>query len=253
MKQSEVNSIAKLHSYLEYRQNHDGKIYHYTNLSNLIKIIKSGKLFLNNIKNVNDAMEFASAHNDNMYVASFTYQEKEAVHYWSVYGKGDPYSIRLSFDTQSICSNKQCYHSLDGTVVPSLKCSKMSDVIYYNKRPKLSKDKRCWKHNGQYFSLYNDEDSIRQQFPGLCKYDVWEHEKETRLLVISDIDEGGILLDIPQEFFQSVSVVFSPWIEEEIRVEFSELLTSLIQKNHGILKSKNLMRKSSIHNQIRIK
>jgi hypothetical protein len=129
----------------------------------------------------------------------------------------------------------------------------MSDVIYYNKRSKLSKDRRCWKHNGQYFSLYNDEASIRQELPGLCKYDVWEHEKETRLLVISDIDEGGILLDLLPDFFQSMTVVFSPWIEEEIRVEFSELLISLINKNYNILKNKNVMRKSSIHNQIRVK
>ena len=249
MRQSEVNNIFGLKQYLQFRKNNDGKIYHYTNIGNLIKIINSGKLYLNNIKNVNDAMECIVAQPFNMYVASFTYEDKEAVHYWSVYGKGDPYSLRVSVDTQSIAAN-QSYKTLQNNDL-TIQESVISDIIYYNGRK--VKDKRKWKHNGQYFSLFNDEDSIRKEFPGLCKYDVWEHEKETRLLVKTNLDENGIFLNLDNAFFASISVIFSPWIDDEVRVELSKMLITQLSKRQNVTKTLNNMRKSSIHNQIRIK
>lgn len=248
--QKEVDSITKLHSYLEYKTSNCDILYHYTNLTNLIKIIKSGRLFLNNIKHVNDAMEAALAQHANMYVASFTYEKKEAVHYWSVYGKNNPYSLRISFNRQSIYPVEP-FRTLDGNLLDVKDC-KLSDVIYYN-NDISSKKRGYWKHNGNYFSLYNDEATIRREFPGLCKYDVWEHEKEIRLLVISDINEDGIYLDLHPDFYISMDVVFSPWIEEEIRVELSEMLISLIKKKYNIEKNISSMSQSTIHNQIRIR
>ena len=196
-------------------------------------------------------MEVQTNPGRNLYVASFTYTDTEAVHYWAVYGKRDPFSIRIAIDRNSIFRNSNIFtDEINNPVL--ITNSKLSDVIYYRKRDPKSKDQRCWKHNLNFFSLLDDEITIRNRFVGLCKYDIWEHEKETRLLVESNFELNSIYLKLPDEFFISMRIVFSPWIEETIREELSRLLQITIEEKYGIKKPKYQMRQSSIYNQIKI-
>jgi hypothetical protein len=240
-----------LHSYLNNRIDTRCRLYHYTNYSTLIKILKSGMLLVNNIKNVNDALEADGDAGHNVYVASFTYEQREAVHYWAVYGRNDPYSVRISF----VCDESQD-HFMEGLrftdqglpVEPLSK--RLSDVIYYSSTPSRG---RHWKHDYNYFSLDADIEAVKREFSGLCKYDIWEHEKETRLLVLRQQAHDRIFAALPSTFFASLEVVFSPWIDEEVQAELAVPVGNLLAERYGVKDMKSVIKTSSIHSLVRLK
>lgn len=263
LSQKDVDNIDKLNEYLANRKNYERRLYHYTNVSNLIKIIKSGQLLLNNIHNVNDAIESQDCKSRQLYVASFTYNIIEQVHYWSIYGKQEPYSVRISFDYQDhaeeFTSNVE-FKTKDGQPIHANEC-RISDVVYYNRNSKkVSEDngpspngrRMHWKHNGSFFKLYDDIDAIKEQLPGLCKYHIWEHEKETRFLIWLDEVHNAVFYTLPKTFFETMTVTFNPWMDEAVREEFRSMLIDLIERTHGIKKPKSSIKRSSIQNMIKL-
>ncbi len=247
----DVLTMDDLHSYLNARSGARCRIYHYTNYSTLIKILKSGMLLVNNINNVNDALEANGDADHNVFVASFTYEQKEAVHYWAVYGRNDPYSVRISF----VCDESQdhfmegLHFTAQGAPVQPIS-KRLSDVIYYSITPSRG---RHWKHDNNYFSLDADIEAVKREFSGLCKYDIWEHEKETRLLVLTQERHDRIFATLPPAFFQSLEVVFSPWIDEEVQAELAVPVGNLLRERYGVSDMKGVIKTSSIHNLVRVR
>jgi hypothetical protein len=254
VRQSEVSDIESLRHYLEYRRQGLTKLYHYTNLEVLLLILRSGKLLLNNVRNLNDSLEqkrVARESADGYYVASFTYTARENVHYWAVYGRGDHFSVRVRFSSDSFQEPGALrFTDEGGNSITPLEV-KLNDMIYCN--PPSRRNTGCmWKHNGKYFKLSAGEREMSEEFPGFWKYDVWEHEKETRLFVRAAENRERIFLDLTDRMVSTMAVRYSPWLPDDIRPDITRMLKSAIREEYGIEKSDGFCRKSEIYNQIKM-
>ncbi len=248
---SDVKNIEDLITYIDYRTSNKRKrIYHYTSLNNLILILKNKKLLLNNLKNMNDRMEYKLSSKytkENLYVASFTYYHIESIHYWVIYGKSSPYAVKVSFKTEDfIHPDDFTYEALDGKKI-KLKSAELREMIYHN--PKTDK----WRNASNYFNnLEESEDVIRKRLRGLCKYNVWEHEKEIRLLASADERFEKIFVNLNEELFNSIQITFSPWLEDAVRVEFEDMLYNILLKHKfkSLPGKEELFKKSELSEQI---
>lgn len=250
MKQTEVLNFDNLNDYLNERRLMWKGLYHYTGLETLIRILRSGRLLLNCTANLNDNMECKADSNFpdcKLYVGSLTYESREDVHYWAIYGRGDHFSLRIRFDPQTF-SNPDSLEFIDddGNDIAVRKTT-VNDVIYC--QPKRTG--YLWKHHNYGLSINASPEKMDEQFVGMWKYAVWEHEKETRILATAKTNAPRIYMKLTVGMLDSMSITFNPWLSEEVRPDIAKLLSSIFFERYGIKKSNLQFKRSSIYNQIK--
>lgn len=169
---------------------HTRGYYHYTRLSDFIKIIKSRRFCLSRVDKMNDAGEVASLR-DRTYVLSLSIGDEENVGMWSTYGvpRNDAIRIRFPYNAfDSFVDRKNCGQSVrffdeDGMLltVPSYKV-RLQDVCYVNDGATRfvfgNKEKIVKKDECPLEGL--DRKTILSSF---WKKFGWRYEHETRLVV----------------------------------------------------------------------
>ena len=240
IKKAEVYSSDDLLSYLSHQAVNNKRLYHYTTFEALLSIIKGRTFQLSRLDLLNDKAEQKLGFHDEIiqnYVISFT-KEKEYVSMWAMYGKASGIKIRLDFDTKlfvinlnsffydSDKKNKLIISRVRNLLGPGYTYEpvKFSDVAY------LDKKIMELKHNTKPFSKNLSVDNkLIEKLTGFIKYDAWEFEKETRLVVQLRDDQNTIDRKLPEHIYceitddliRSFQVTFNPWmtplLKEEIR------------------------------------
>lgn len=231
-------------------------LYHYTSLDNLKSILKSKRIHFTSLKKTNDLQELIDCkgnNQNNLYVLSATWDEKESIALWNIYSKQFEKGIRIKFSSESVnnmirsARNAVCYtfdSNRDYVKAGTVKSIKLLDVSYTNRK----------RHNPSFYSrrrlslnIYEISGWESNIVAGYFKDDGWDYERERRILV--EIDP--LIVDKPIDFiaidcnelFSELSIKCSPCMEKEevlmaIKPSKSETIDALSHKPIFINKSK---------------
>lgn len=79
------------------------KLFHYTKLGSLEGLLRSRKLYLSRLSEMNDLLEYTNTPNaDRTYIACFSYGSCENMEMWRMYGGSPRESIRLEFQGRDV-------------------------------------------------------------------------------------------------------------------------------------------------------
>jgi len=221
---------------------------HYTTLPNLLATIYSGKWFLRRSTSakLNDLVE--SSKFGKVCVANCTYQlsfgkgVRESAALWGLYGKGNPYAIKVLVPRDEM-------EVWVGDLKKTYSYAEFHDVIYASvplKRPNGTGKQKERGHNLFWndatcrFSKHPEvkntltETLSDDKYTGWFKDVEWIHEQETRLCVrVETKGSDGILVPYPKTLLSRLSYTFSPWSDENIRVDIRNAIRDAIKNSTG--------------------
>ena len=233
------------------------KLNHYTNIDNLLKIIDTKTFKLNSIKNMNDKLEakYISVDNieDLVFLSSFCHG-KENIPLWHMYTE-QKYGVNIEFEfdrKKHSCDMAKILHDSTRPVLGKVAYS--DDVIEFDTigAPSTAKNYSGWNieficsdvkydSNGinshsVYFTTEDGGKLYNLTSMGIVKNSAWRYEEETRIIahfrtVKSDIEMKVlecILMPITFERLKKISITFSPWMPEEIKIMLKEHILSKV-------------------------
>ena len=192
---SDIQTVQELISYLDnpYFGNKVTSLYHYTKLSTVVKIIKSGYWHLTTAEQKNDVLEYENGDKEawkSLFFTCFMSEDVESIAMWSMYAQpwDDGVKIRIGLKevrkwiqtvkNVAIIDEKTCQAT--GDLIPvSSENLKLSGVAYINTE----------NENQQVLKFGNQENNKIQYMPksatltGYVKDSAWSYEKELRLKV----------------------------------------------------------------------
>ena len=163
---------------------------------------------------------------------------------WAMYGKASGIKLRLDFDTKLFVNNLDSFY-YDSGKKNKLAIFRVNNLLgpgYTNEPVKFSDvaylDKKSMeiKHNTRPFpeTLLVD-DNLIEKLTGFIKYDAWEFEKETRLVVQLRDDRNTIDKKLPERIYcgitddliKSFKVTFNPWMSPLLKEEIEKSLENI--------------------------
>lgn len=246
MNKKDVKTIRDLSKYLT-EINKQTRLYHYTTFESLLELVAGKSLKLNNANLLNDKKESYFCDYRNYYIFSMT-GKQEYVSMWQMYGKPSGIKIRIDFSKTSLlkCFNKDnIYYYNHGNMVHFYSMTKplfeikdapqlceLKDVVY------LNKDTSQYNHKERPFNDISFHEEDINVMAGCIKYNIWEFERETRLIVkpdgsrdISD-SNGNLIIDsvylkIDDSFVKDINVTFNPWITVKMKEKLKSILDDM--------------------------
>ncbi len=198
--------------------------YHYTNVTGLIGILRSGYLHLSSLRCMNDKTEVFygdDQHRDNTFAFSFSTGTKENMALWGLYSIPWIEGVRLDISNalleKMLRSPHALYHLPTETAPDYVPFSPdtardltLFDVVYCNEEGHMkSRD----------FKI--SESLVVQDHPhliGYVKKDAWSYENETRIRICFDNAErlSAIALKLPEAFQSDVRITVAPWFQGDL-------------------------------------
>ena len=254
---------------------------HYTTLSRVIQIITSGCWWLTRANNdrLNDAQEAKKYGNpellSRMYQASFSYGSSESAAMWGLYCPGNPFRVMISLDGEAMRKwfaeirgkkSRICLEYPATTRKPSrhvvLKKSQIDyvdarDVIYAatdfagpSCRGKNRSNTLFW-FGARTEKIENLTQEINTDgFTGWIKDSEWRQENESRIAVrVKNINEelpDYLSVSIPDFVLKSMRFTLSPWFDEKLYDDITDMILALVMNVHEKKPSKKIVFKSVI-------
>lgn len=213
------------------------RLFHYTNVDSMLKILHNSTLKFNRIDSVNDLMEkkyFANDIYKLIFLSSFVYDETEIIPMWNTYTNNE-YGVRLEFSIKEE--------------------QKFTDIIDIGKKYVQGFTEVDFKQIGMFGAnnLHNNcikdwiatfglrdiiyDENILNEHPidcggvfnlcsmGIVKSNYWRYEKESRILmylrtISKDIeipDFKYFLVPIDLKKLSKINITFSPYMSKEIK------------------------------------
>lgn len=235
---SSINSTEKLIQYLEHKEriNHYDRLFHYTNIESVKKIVQTQGLVLSTVDNMNDQREKRSFGEDvwkQIRIASLMEADVESIAMWSMYSFPWEYGARISFDAKKlrkcICSNPEIYEGVinggnidwnyQKRLSPDDYNLSLGAVAYSDKLFPETKDAEIsWsnKHNKLLKNKITAADMA-----GYIKHTAWDYEKEIRILFKAKgkpVSEK-LLVKLSDEVIDSMHVMLGPLVSGEAKKE----------------------------------
>lgn len=212
------------------------RLYHYTTIETLLKIIESQTLRFNRNDKVNDVIEHGRTKDSyiDYYTSCFTYEEKESIPLWYIYA-GKENGVRISVKNEDFISNKVfCWLESKQTFFEyRAHGSDKNGLLYRNVikvkngytglsdfiKVKVMYDDEHLKTNP---TVIDDRGAIEfrstnvYQMAGL-KSTAWEYEKEARIFVTMNNDHHDIdslYFELKDSFFENMVITLNPFISE---------------------------------------
>lgn len=226
-------------------------IYHYTSLSNLIKILRNECWHLANAENMNDKLEYD--HGDperwkHIFFASFMGDSKESIGMWSMYSQPWETGVKIALPTSAvkkwiketsfIYPVNSNYAIVDSPIAISNEEAelKLSSVVYSNADSlETSKQEEC-------LSWSNTTNTILKyayafpQLTGYIKDKAWDYEKEIRLKAIipSTYNYKRFAVKLSQDLISSMIITASPLFEGNLQTKIEEEIKFQIKTEPSI-------------------
>ena len=191
---------------------HRTKLWHYTNIESLFKILATETFRFSRIDCVNDLMEKERISSYDLYkkvfVACFSNNETESIPLWHMYtNKNNGVRIGIEFKHSKI--NNIMFRKSMSCDEKKYSCI-ICDVIYEDN------DVHC-----PIMESENDETSIFVDELAAYKTKMWEYEDETRIILffedVSNNNQKYVNLPINYDEISKIRVMFNPWMSEEIK------------------------------------
>lgn len=245
---SKVSTHQALISYLSSNDRLDSskQVYHYTRLSSILSIIKSGYWVIRSPKDMNDNFEYQNWNeNDwtNIFFISFMSEQKENIGMWSLYAQPWHEGVKVAIEARAfknwIKNTKSVYKANPNTFEVDEHSSftigeaakiKFTSVAYSDfELP--SKPEHI--HVG---AAQNDILKTVTGVPSLAGYiknDAWDYEKEIRLRVdlARNIDCEAVAIKLTSELIDAMTITKGPRFKGNLQ----EVIENELQKNisHG--------------------
>lgn len=223
------------------------KLYsHYTSLASLLPLIRNKQWWLTRATSpqFDDLIE-SRKYGDkkglqNLYFASFSYQQAESAAMWRLYSDCDENAVRVTLNRNAISSwlrdlSRQksgiCAHPIrDGQVKQdcclSIQDAYVCDVLYASVAEEEDAASRakslCW--NDRFSKAIGDlvHKKKTRSANGILKDYEWRFEYESRLTVKiaadANVDCDRIAVDIPDDVLAKMKFTRSPWIRFEDQI-----------------------------------
>lgn len=228
---------------------------HYMSLSNLEKMVKGGMLWLTRLDNkeLNDWHEGVKYGSRlrcrRMYIGCFSYGGGESAAMWRMYCKpcADSVRVLISQKGMQIWAKKLSKkNSIDARwiikdqirgVCRSIKKAGIGDVLYAAVKKDNSDPERSnslfW--NGAQRYVEDLHEWVKSpNIEGFLKDCEWCYENETRLFAqVTRAKEGAdrLAIRVPEDVFNHMSIVLSPWLADEYVKEKAEQIKLLFENN----------------------
>ena len=215
---------------------------HYTTMKSLEKMIESRSFWLSRLDNpdLNDWNEFGKYGSPygwrHTYIGCFSYGRSESAAMWKMYCRPNRNAVRIlvSRSGMQAWNNHLCHPTSvvanpirkeGGKFIKSerrvkVKCAGLSDVLYVsmNGNDETDNGSGCVRWNGRGVRIDDLSDWTKcKGVEGFVKNLAWQYEQETRLFVILKNEQyqaKRISIQVPDEVFEAMSIVLSPWLPE---------------------------------------
>lgn len=243
------------------------RLYHYTTIESLKKILISKSLLMNRNDRLNDIVESHRSKDadTDYFVSCFTHISDESIPHWFMYGGKDK-GVRISIKNRNIFNNKyyffedrekkyfsyeqrgseqgkpiynNVYHVENGVMVLS---GVHKARVNYNDSILLNSPTTTEYAEGLQMKLINIYDMAS------TKSEAWSFENESRFFITlfnNTHDVKSIFVELNEEVFQDIIITLNPFLSEEnlqqieweLRTLFPEVnMTFIISKLYGKIK-----------------
>lgn len=233
--QVNIDSADTLIDFLETKGQNHNYYYHYTTWDSLEKII-TNKTFLltrGNSLSINDQHEALMKGNwstwNKTYIGSFAFGAPENMAMWGLYGLPWEDAVRIRIPRKEMLGWKKSIKSVyawDGKKemgeIMNPKVT-LTDIVYIN--GKKHDNDFVLSHNGRHVTIHNSGalknlDTL-PKMTGYIKNYAWHYEDEVRLKIElpHNITYDRIMLKLPQNLIDSISVTLGPyfhWKDNEL-------------------------------------
>lgn len=190
---TETVTVDEIVEFLQLSAKSHQKLFHYTRFTCLDGMLKTHKLYLSRLSEMNDLNEYTKTPDANrIYLACFSYGSPENMAMWRMYGGSQDESIRLGFKANDVVASiggkdGHKIYKVNGDNSCSDKKIPLSNVEMWSFHDVAYKygDALCWNHNvvgiGRCRALQNVF-GVRE-FAGYVKNFGWMSENEVRLMI----------------------------------------------------------------------
>lgn len=250
IKEEDVVNRQILNQYLTQKTNSHERLYHYTTLDSLIKIIEKRVFMLTRVDLLNDKAEKKLCQFDENtvdYVMGFT-NKNEYISMWAMYGRPSGIKIRLDFkkdllkcNTNNLVLNAISQNPIfekkekEFNIIELIKKAfklKLSDVVYSDKNLKTMY------HGDRTFTHYEPTENDIKELKGFIKYEAWRFENEIRLrarISLKDLDDNltkkfpeHIFLKIDEALINDLHITYNPCMSSEMKKMVKKSLDGLV-------------------------
>lgn len=226
---SKVSTPQELISYLSSNDRLDSskQVYHYTRLSSILNIIKSGYWIVRSPKGMNDSFEYQNWNEDdwkNIFFISFMSEQKENIGMWSLYAQPWSNGVKVAIDAKAfkhwIKSTKTIYKANPQTFevyediafVIGENAKITSSAVAYSDFESLNESVEEHIHVG---GAKNDMLKRATGVPSLAGYiknDAWDYEKEVRLRIDLErhIECEAVAIKLTEELINAITIIKGP-------------------------------------------
>lgn len=202
-------------------------LYHYTKLSSMIGIIKSGYWVMRSPECMNDIFEFENWSQydwSGVFFASFMGEQKENIGMWSMYAQPWVDGVKIAID-------KNTFKNWIKNIKTVYKADPETYEVDEHTTFEIGKDATI-KYNAVAYSDYDGTDNGKNEsircgravneqlkrgtgnplLAGYIKNDAWDYEREIRLRVDIDksIDCKAVAIKVPPELINAMTIVKGP-------------------------------------------
>ncbi len=223
------------------------QVFHYTSLSSILNIIKSGYWIVKSPEKMNDKFEYQNWEQKcwhNIFFISFMMEQKENIGMWSLYAQPWESGVKVAIDkiafnkwirkTKEVYdANPDTYEVYDKTVFCVGKdVTIKSHTIAYSDFEAYTKSHNETLHFGKTSNNIIKNATGVPLLAGYIKNDAWDYEKEIRLrfVVNKNINCKAVAIKITDELLDSIEIVKGPRfqgnIEEVIKAELKKEIPS---------------------------
>lgn len=228
-------------------------IYHYTTLSNAIKILKGKKWHLANPKNMNDRLEYENGDKSkwhNIFFSSFMTEDKESIGMWSMYAQPWEMGVKISIPSTTArkwVGNVSRFYEVNEHYV-STNCFvdledgqlKLSSVAYCTTDKQTKKDMTEMLRWSNVTNTLLKDVSQKSELTGYIKDMAWSYEKEIRIRAEfdNDLSFNRVAIDIPDYVIDSMTITASPLFEGNLAKEIEKEVHYQIQVEKSLFEGR---------------
>ena len=252
---SNINTSEELKLYLDDMTNrlkNSPYLYHYTTISNVVKMIKGKTWHLGNAAGMNDNLEYKNGDSyrwNNLFFSCFMGEDKESIGMWSMYAQPWEKGVKIALpkevirkwirETKEILEISTSNYQPTGqaiTIGENGARLKLSSVAYCNAdslQETKAKEKLIWSTA----TNTNIKDAVRiPELTGYIKDMAWSYEKEIRIK--ADFDNIGnikrVAIPLTDEVMDAMTITASPLFEGDLHAELEREIARQIKTGKSI-------------------
>ena len=252
---SNINTSEELKLYLDDMTNrlkNSPYLYHYTTISNVVKMIKGKTWHLGNAAGMNDHLEYKNGDShrwNNLFFSCFMGEDKENIGMWSMYAQPWEKGVKIALpkevirkwirETKEILEISTSNYQPTGQAIAIGENGarlKLSSVAYCNAdslQETKAKEKLMWSTA----TNTNIKDAVRiPELTGYIKDMAWSYEKEIRIK--AEFDNIGnikrVAIPLIDEVIDAMTITASPLFEGDLRAELEREIAQQIKTGKSI-------------------